>query len=359
MKSSAQICFLLVNLALLVASLPIELISTQQVFNVWSYEDYLKQLAAHQDETANDIEADDISQPWDHPVLPEERYEILVDESNTEHNEPAASPKVIPATAREEAEQASADAVLAFENNKPVTQEPVVAADERSSSVTNKPVLVAEDRLLFVKQEPVIFVTDNEGSGFTQDTLLEATNEGSGSADFEGSGSSSSSVLSDPVPVQTTATDDVSKPDLTQTVSLTSLPEGSELKDEFVAETTTSTDSELKETLTTLSEDALVLTTTEPAFTLTDDSLLSTTQNAIESSIDDSTDQTTIAAVEGQARSNASQDEASTEQDTTIVIDSTVQMTTEAGINEPTDLVTAEELLASTGSPTEETTSAF
>ena len=40
------------------------------------------------------------------------------------------------------------------------------------------------------------------------------------------------------------------------------------------------------------------------------------------------------------------------------MIDSTVQMTTDA-TNEPTDLVTAEELLASTGSPTEETTSAF
>ena len=265
----------------------------QQVFNVWSYEDYLKQLAAHQDETANDIEADDISQPWDHPVLPEERYEILVDESSTEHDEPAALPKVIPATAREEAEQASADAVLAVENNKPVTQEPVVAAEERSSSATQEPVLVAEDRSLFVTQEPVIFVTDNEGSGLTQDTLLEATHEGSGSADFEGSGSAS--VLSDPAPVQTTA-EEVSKPDLTQTVGLTSLLAGSELKDEFVAETTTSaSDSELKETLTTLSEDALVLTTTEPALIMADDPLPSTTQNPTEASIDDGIDQTTTA----------------------------------------------------------------
>jgi len=266
----------------------------QQVFNVWSYEDYLKQLAAHQDETANDIEADDISQPWDHPVLPEERYEILVDESSTEHDEPAALPKVIPATAREEAEQASADAVLAVENNKPVTQEPVVAAEERSSSVTQEPALVAEDRSLFVTQEPeVIFVTDNEGSGLTQDTLLEANHEGSGSADFEGSGSAS--VLSDPALVQTTADEEVSKPDLTQTVGLTSLLEGSELKDEFVAETTTSSDSELKDTLTTLSEDALVLTTTEPALIMADDPLPISTQNPTEASIDDGTDQTTTA----------------------------------------------------------------
>lgn len=41
------------------------------------------------------------------------------------------------------------------------------------------------------------------------------------------------------------------------------------------------------------------------------------------------------------------------------MIDSTIQMTTDATVNEPTDLVTAEELLVSTNSPTEETTSAF
>ena len=219
------------------------------MFNVWSYEDYLKQLAAHQDETANDIEADDgISQPWDHPVLPEDRYEIIIDETITEHDEPVAPPVVIPATARAEAEHAS---VIAQENNKPVTQEPVVEGRTINT----------------VTQEPV---DNEEGSGFS------TQNEGSGS---------SPPLSVDSVSIMTPS-------DVTQTVeSIDSFtPEDST---QVAADETTTlvpNEGELQEsTLTTLvaTDDAIVSTTIQPSN--------DAAENPTESTTDDATDLTTIA----------------------------------------------------------------